>query len=62
MTDTKRPKGLSRRTIFHSGWTGQTICVDPENDFAAVVLTSRMGDWQAACDGRNRMIEALTGQ
>lgn len=20
--------------IFHSGWTGQTICVDPENDFA----------------------------
>lgn len=62
MTDTKRPKGLSRRTIFHSGWTGQTICVDPENDFAAVVLTSRMGDWQAAYDGRNRMIEALTDQ
>ena len=27
----------------------------------AVVLTSRTGDWQAAFDGRNRVIEALFG-
>lgn len=45
--------------IFHSGWTGQTICVDPENDFAAIVLTSRTGDWQEGYDGRNRIIEAM---
>jgi CubicO group peptidase (beta-lactamase class C family) len=63
MTDAKRPQGLSRRTIFHSGWTGQTLCVDPENDFAAVVLTSRTtDDWQAGFDGRNRVIEALLGR
>lgn len=59
MTDAKRPAGLSRSAIFHSGWSGQTICVDPENDFAAVVLTSRTGDWQEGYDGRNRIIEAM---
>lgn len=59
MTDANRPAGLSRSAIFHSGWTGQTICVDPENDFAAVVLTSRTGDWQEGYDGRNRIIEAM---
>ncbi len=59
MTDSKRPKNLSRSAIFHSGWTGQTICVDPANDFAAVVLTSRTGDWQEAYDGRCRIIQEL---
>jgi CubicO group peptidase (beta-lactamase class C family) len=62
MTDAKRPKGLSRQAIFHSGFTGQTLCVDPDNDFGVVVLTSRTGDWQAGFDGRNRVIEALLGR
>lgn len=61
MSDAKRARGLSRQTIFHSGFTGQTICADPANDFGAVVLTSRTGDWQEAYDGRNAIITALQG-
>lgn len=57
-----RPSGLSEQTIFHTGFTGQTICVDPESDFAAVVLTSRTGDHEEAIRGRMRIIEALCGK
>ena len=54
-----RPRNLSERTIYHTGWTGQTICVDPEHDFAAVVLTSRTGAHDVAIQGRARIIEKL---
>lgn len=56
-----RPRNLSDRTIYHSGFTGQTICVDPGNGFAAVVLTSRTGDHEEARAGRARIIEKLYG-
>ncbi len=56
-----RPRNFSEQTIYHSGWTGQLLCVDPENGFAAVVLTSRTGDWDAAYAGRVRMVEQLYG-
>lgn len=59
MTESKRPRNLSEKTIFHSGFTGQTICVDPENHFAAVVLTSRTGDHTEAMQGRMKIIEKL---
>lgn len=59
MTDSLRPRGLSAGTIFHSGWTGQTLCIDPATKFAAVVLTSRTGDHEEARAGRKRIIEAL---
>ena len=55
----QRPRNLSERTIYHTGWTGQTICADPENGFAAVVLTSRTGNHDEAILGRARIIEAL---
>ena len=61
MTDSLRPRGLSAGTIFHSGWTGQTLCIDPATKFAAVVLTSRTGDHEEARAGRKRIIEALYG-
>lgn len=54
-----RAKGLSPKTIYHSGYTGQSICVDPETDFCAVVLTSRIGDWEKAHAGRVKIIEIL---
>ncbi len=54
-----RPRNLSDKTIFHSGWTGQSICIDPEKRFATVVLTSRTGDWDKSYDGRVRIIEKL---
>lgn len=61
MTDSLRSRGLSAGTIFHSGWTGQTLCIDPATKFAAVVLTSRTGDHEEARAGRKRIIEALYG-
>ncbi len=62
MCEAHRPRNLSPRTVFHSGWTGQSICADPESGFSAVVLTSRTGDWDAAYAGRVRIIERLYGE
>lgn len=59
MTDAKRPAQLSAQTIHHSGYTGQTIFVDPETDFCAVIMTSRTGDWTEAINGRIRLAAAL---
>lgn len=67
MSDATRPAGLSRAAIFHSGWTGQTIAVDPETGFCGVVLTARTGDHDRAIEERKRILaalarESLTGQ
>ncbi len=43
----------------HTGFTGQTVAVDPENGFAGVVLTNRLGDHAQAMDGRRRILRAL---
>lgn len=59
MSEAYRPKNLSDKTIFHSGWTGQTILADPVTGFSAVVLTSRTGDHGEAYAGRMRIIEKL---
>lgn len=57
-----RPKGLSERTIYHTGFTGHTVCVDPENDFAGVVMTVRTGDAAASARLRNEILTALAGK
>ena len=54
-----RPRNLSEKTIYHTGFTGQTICADPENHFGAVVLSSRTGGHDEAIRGRARIIEKL---
>ena len=54
-----RPRNLSERTIYHTGFTGQTIFADPENDYAALVLSSRTGGHDEAIRGRTRIIEKL---
>lgn len=59
MTPGKTPANLSPNCMVHSGWTGQTICVDPSCGFAAAVLTSRLGDWTEAYNARNHLIEIL---
>lgn len=53
------PEGFSPKTIVHTGFTGQTVAVDPENGFAGVVLTNRLGDHAQAMDGRKRILCAL---
>ena len=59
MSESLRPAGLSDRTIYHSGWTGQTICVDPETGFGGVLLTARTGDHGAARVRRRDALAAL---
>ena len=54
-----RPGNLSDKTIYHTGFTGQTICIDPENRFAALVLTSRTGGHDEAIQGRALLIEKM---
>ena len=51
----RRPIGLSDKTIFHSGWSGQTYWIDPVNDFFAVFLSNRFGDWEQAMQSRQRV-------
>ncbi len=53
------PVGFSDQGVIHTGFTGQTICADPRTGFAAVVLTSRTGDWGEARRRRREVIEAL---
>jgi len=62
MSDALRPAGLSTSTIYHNGWTGQTLAVDPETGFAGVVLTTRTGDYGAAKESRRRMLSAMAAE
>lgn len=59
MSDYRRPLSFSEHSIYHTGFTGQTIAIDCERGKAAVVLTSRTGDWELANQGRNRIIDCL---
>lgn len=59
MPGSVRPRNLSEQTIYHTGWTGQTIFADPKNNFAAVVLSSRTGNHEEAVRGRARIVEKL---
>lgn len=54
-----RPAGLSDRAVYHSGWTGQTLCVDPGTGFGGVLLTARFGDHARAKVRRRDELAAL---
>ena len=60
MSEPARVPGLSPRTIHHSGYTGQSICVDPETGFAGVVLTVRSAG-EGTFMGRLRILSLLNG-
>lgn len=57
--DDLMPDGFSLHSVQHSGWSGQTIFVDMDNDFYAVVLTSRIGHYNRARLGRRTIAEWL---
>lgn len=61
MSEGGRVPGLSPRTIHHAGYTGQYLCVDPENDFAGVVLTVRSAG-EGTFRGRLRILACLLDQ
>ena len=53
------PGGLSAQTIYHSGWTGQSVWIDPQKQRFVIVLTNRCGDWTKARDGRINIAEEI---
>lgn len=61
MSKASQPRNFTENTISHSGYTGQTIFVDPSTGRGGVVLTSRTGDWDEAYNGRIRIMELLYG-
>lgn len=55
------PPLFSNSTIYHTGWTGQTIALDPVTGHNGVILTSRLstGDWTEAKQRRARLLALL---
>ena len=53
------PAGLSDQTIFHNGWTGQTVWIDPGTKRFVIVLTNRMRSWDRAKYGRKAIAEEV---
>ena len=54
-----RPAGWSAASIFHSGFSGQTIAIDPEAGFGGVVLTSRTAEHGTGIICRKRVLSIL---
>ena len=54
------PEGLRGTSLFHSGWSGQTVLFELRRRRYAVVLTTRCGDYSRAKRARFKAIEALT--
>lgn len=53
------PAGLSDQTVFHNGWTGQTVWIDPGMNRFIIVLTNRMKEWDRAKFGRKAIAEEV---
>ena len=56
------PPAASAGTVFHSGWSGQTVLYDWERGRSAVVLTTRCGDYDRAKRDRFAIAELLLEQ
>lgn len=56
------PPAASAGTVFHSGWSGQTLLCDWEKGRSAVVLTTRFGDYDRAKRDRFAIAELLLEQ
>ena len=53
------PPELFGTSLFHSGWSGQTVLFDQKSRRFAVVLTTRCGNYKRAKRERFAAIEAL---
>ena len=56
------PEVLRGGSLFHSGWSGQTVLFDVRRRCYAVVLTTRCGDYARAKRDRMKAIAALLGK
>ncbi len=53
------PPSLSDLTMSHTGWTGNTIWIDPVQQCFVIVLTNRTGDHAKASRARTELAECL---
>ena len=53
--------GFSSSAICHTGWTGCAMAIDPDNDFAGVVLGNRMGSKEATMGPRMHLLDVMRG-
>jgi len=47
------------KIIFHSGWSGQTVCVDANLGVFEIVFTTRKGDYDRAKSNRFKIVNLL---
>lgn len=62
LRDKRFPPAASEDSLYHSGWSGQTLFVDRGRDCFVVVLTPRSGraeDYDRAFDTRFHVVDAL---
>ena len=53
--------GFSSSAICHTGWTGGAIAVDPERDFAGVVLGNRIASKKKTMGPRMYLLDIMAG-
>ncbi|MGI5870245.1 MAG: serine hydrolase domain-containing protein [Kiritimatiellia bacterium] len=59
MDDGFVPEGFSADTVYHTGWSGQSVYIDFGRDFFAVVLSVRCGEHEAAKRHRMNIAAAM---
>ncbi|MFA6714231.1 MAG: serine hydrolase domain-containing protein [Victivallaceae bacterium] len=60
VADEFKPSGFSAHTVYHSGWSGQTLFMDLNKRFYAVILTTRtLNEYERARQGRFKLISEL---
>ena len=47
-----QPKWMSEATFYHSGWSGNTVWIDPKQKLWFIILAARQGDYDEAKQGR----------
>lgn len=55
----ENPPSLSDLTMSHTGWTGNSIWIDPGQQCFVIVLTNRTGDHTRASRARTELAECL---
>lgn len=54
------PEGFSPETVFHTGWTGQSLFLDPVRGIYCIILTVRKGDNILSAAFRRKAAAILT--
>ena len=50
---------FSDKAICHTGWTGPAIAVDPERNFAGVILGNRLASKQKTMGPRLHLLDLM---